>query len=99
MADARACAEACETLLEAVRGAEDSQRVVHALVAPAAIARVLVELLDEPPELMLAACRLCRESARDAIGALESLAVDATSAIPALRASADSCERLLAALS
>jgi hypothetical protein len=99
--DAQACAEACEALLESMRDAVDaeSRPVGRALVAPAAIARVLVELIDQPPEIVFAACRLCRDSARDAIRDLEALGdrVDASEVIPALRASADSCARLLGA--
>jgi hypothetical protein len=97
--DAQASAEACEALLESMRdaGDHDAQLVVRALVAPTAIARVLVELIDQPPELVLAACRLCRESARDAIASLEALGarVDASTVLLALRASAASCGRLI----
>jgi hypothetical protein len=97
--DAQACADACEALLESVRGAadDDAQRVIRALVAPAAIARVLVDLIEQPPELVLAACKLCRDSADDAIARLEALdgRIDASSVVPALRASAASCGRLI----
>jgi len=97
--DAEACAEACEALLESARDAadDDARRVLRALVAPAAIARVLIDLIDQPPQLVLAACTLCRESARTAIHDLEALGdrVDASEVVPALRASADSCAQLL----
>jgi hypothetical protein len=100
LTDAEACADACEALLESVRGTDDPdvQRVVvAALVAPAAIARVLIDLIDHPPQLVLAACRLCRESARAAIAELESIEdrLDIASVLGALRRTADSCEKLL----
>jgi hypothetical protein len=96
LTDAEACAKACESLLESTRDAtdDDSRRIVRALVAPAAIARVLVDLIDDP-QLVLAACKLCRESARGAIEDLGALGVGRSTVVPALRASADSCERLL----
>ena len=95
--DAQASAAACEALLESTRNAndDDAKRVVHALVAPAAIARVLIELIDQPPELVLAACRLCRDSASQAVGELEALDLDSSTAEALLRASAESCEELL----
>jgi hypothetical protein len=99
LTDAQTCAEACEALLESVREAtdDDSRRVLQALVAPAAIARVLIDLIDQPPQLVLAACRLCRESARHALAELEALdeRIEISRAVAALRASADSCGRLL----
>jgi hypothetical protein len=99
LTDAEASAEACEALLESVRGAADdnARRIVHALVAPAAIARVLIELIDQPPQLVLAACRLCRDSAHGAIEDVEGLGAGTAAVVPALRTSAESCERLLAA--
>lgn len=97
LTDAETCAEACEKLLESMRGdaGDDARRIVHTLVAPAAIARVLIELIDQPPQLVLAACRLFQDSARDAIADLEALRVEASTVVAALRASADSCGRLL----
>jgi hypothetical protein len=101
MTDAQACAEACEALLESMREAtdDDSRRVIRALVPPTAIARVLVDLVDQPRQLLLAVCRLCHESARSAVDDLEAFGspVDAARVIPALRASAESCEQLLLA--
>jgi len=101
LTDAEACAEACEAFLESVRGAADdnARRVVHTLVAPAAIARVLIELIDQPPQLVLAACRLCRDSTRKAIEDMERLGAATSTVVAALRTSAESCERLLAAAS
>jgi hypothetical protein len=98
LTDAEASAKACEDLLESVRDAgvdETTKRVLRALVPPAAIARVLIELIDQPPEMILAACRLCRESAREAISDLEAIHVETSPVVAALRASADSCEQLL----
>jgi predicted RNA-binding Zn ribbon-like protein len=103
LTDAEACADACEQLLEAVRESGDRElqrRAVGALVAPAAIARVLIELIDHPAQLVLAACRLCRESAAAAVEELEQLAdrLDASDALRALRAAAESCDLLLDAV-
>lgn len=102
LTDAAACAEACEALLEAVDELGDDElkrTVVSALLAPAAIARVLIDLIDHPPQLVLAACRLCRESARAAALELEGLdsRVDLSAALQALRRAADSCDGLLVA--
>jgi hypothetical protein len=100
--DAQASAEACEALLEAVRDAarEDAQRIARTLVPQAAIARVLIDLIDQPPQLVLAACKLCSDSARDAIRDLERSngGLDVSRAVSALRASAESCDRLLEAV-
>jgi len=101
LTDAEVCATACEQLLDeaAAHDPEVQHALVAALIAPAAISRVLIDLIDQPPQLVLAACRLCHESCRAAAAELERLAdrLDATSALPALRATADSCEVLLAA--
>jgi MoxR-like ATPase len=90
LVDARACAEACERFLagDAAR-AED----VRALAAPAAISRVLIELIDQPPQLVLSAVRLCRELT--ATAAREARAPD--DVVTALRAAADSSAALLQA--
>jgi hypothetical protein len=98
--DAERCAEACEALLERVGQTEDAElkkSVVDALVAPAAVARVLIELIDRPSSLVLAACRLCCESAQSAVEQLEALGrpFDSADAIAALRICGDSCRRLL----
>ena len=55
LVDARACAEACEAYLSA------HPEAIHDLAAPVAVSQVLIELIDHPPELVLAAIRLCRE--------------------------------------
>jgi hypothetical protein len=98
--DAERCAETCETLLETVQQSGDAELqklVVDVLIAPAAVARVLIELIDQPPNLVLAACRLCREAASTAAEQLAALGtrLDSADTVAALRASAGSCERLL----
>jgi hypothetical protein len=100
LVDAEACAAACERALDEARGSRDrevQQTAVESLVAPAAVARVLNDLIDHPPRLVFAACRLYRDSAARAIEGLEALGprLDSADAIAALRAAADSCERLL----
>jgi hypothetical protein len=97
--DAERCADACEALLEQVQSGADAalqQRVLDILVAPAAVARILIELIEHPPHLVLAACRLCRETAAAAAEQLEAFTtLDSAEAIGALRTSAASCGRLL----
>jgi hypothetical protein len=98
--DAERCAEVCEALLETVQRSTDTelqQEVLGTLVAPAAVARILIELIDHPRHLVLAACRLCRESASTAADQLDALGarLDSAAAVAALRTSAGSCERLL----
>jgi hypothetical protein len=70
--DARNCAETCEAYLARLNDGEgELRRVVGVLAAPAAVSRVLMELIDQPPQLVLAAARLCRElasSAADELG-------------------------------
>ena len=98
--DAERCASACESLLEQAQQGGDAELqkiVVDALVAPAAVARVLIELIDQPPNLVLAACRLCRDIASTAAAQLAALGtrLDSADTIAALRASARSCGHLL----
>jgi hypothetical protein len=101
--DARTCATACEELLEAARdgglGASREQALLAALVAPTAISRILIDLIDRPPMLVLAATRVCRETSLQAVAELERLGLplDCGTAVAALRAAADSCGRLLEA--
>jgi hypothetical protein len=104
LVDARAAAEACEQLLEDVRTLEDGvlrHRVITALVAPAAVARVLIDLIEQPPALVVAACRLCRESSQAAVDvlAVTNTGLDDRAAVDALRASAGSCQLLIDAAS
>jgi hypothetical protein len=98
--DAERCAVACESLLEQTQHGDDAELqkiLVDALVAPAAVARVLIELIEQPPNLVLAACRLCRDVASTAAEQLAELGtrLDGADTIAALRASAGSCGRLL----
>jgi hypothetical protein len=102
LTDARDCAEACETLLAFVAPFPDDElrrSVVDAVVGPAAVSRVLFELVDQPRPLVLAAAKLCGETAREAAGKLEALhgQLEAHAAIAALRCCAESCELLLSA--
>jgi hypothetical protein len=101
--DAERAAEACEALLESARQSADAElrkAVADVLVAPAAVARVLIELIDQPPNLVLAAFRLCHEVASTAVEQLVAVGtrLDSAETIAALRASAASCEHLLDAV-
>jgi hypothetical protein len=100
LVDARECASACEELLEEAHGKlerEQERRLLAAVVAPAAICRIMIELIDRPPPLLLAAARVARETALHAIGELDALRLplDASRAYGALAAVAESCEELL----
>jgi hypothetical protein len=101
LTDARNCAEACEALLVGLQSSGDDElrrRVLDAVVAPAAVARVLIDLIDHPRELVLAAARLCRDAAIDAAATLDG--VDAAgAAVAALRSCAGSCAVLVESLS
>jgi hypothetical protein len=97
LTDARICAEACEALLTRVQTADDAelkQRVVHAVVGPAAVSRVLIDLIDHPRQLVLAAATLCRDTANDAVAALAGVE-DARATVAALGACARSCGALV----
>ena len=103
LVDARACAAACERLLESGRetlAPPQQQRLLRAIVPPAAISGILVDLADRPPVLVLAAARLCRETSLAALEQLTSLKVplDCTTVAFALRRSGESCGRLLDAV-
>ena len=90
LVDARACAGACEQFLaSAAAGADDLRR----LAAAAAVSRVLIDLIDHPPQLVLAAVHLCRELTASAAAEAR---VPADVAI-ALHAIADSSAALLEA--
>jgi hypothetical protein len=99
LTDARVCAEACEALLDgtASLGGEDvRRRVADAVVAPAAVARVLIDLIDQPRQLVLAAATLCRDAGEEAIAVLQDLSGELVeTAVAALRACVDSCAALL----
>ena len=66
------------------------------LMALAGSARIGV-CVDDPAQIVLAAARLCRESALRAVLELEPLdgGIDVSAALSALRAAAESCARLL----
>jgi hypothetical protein len=103
LVDARACAAACEALLETGREAlapGEQQQLLKTIVLPAAISSLFVELGDRPPQLLLAATRVCRETSLTAVEqlALLALPLDCTEADAALRRVARSCGRLLQAL-
>jgi hypothetical protein len=53
--DAKACADACEAHLAT------APEAIDVLAAPAAVAQVLNELIDQPPQVVFAAVRLCRD--------------------------------------
>lgn len=101
LVDARTAADAAEAVLEAARELEDPElrrRAARALIAPAAVARVLMDLIDQPPQLVLAATRLLRDAAGTAADDMESFpALDTRQLVAALRTAAASCERLLEA--
>lgn len=93
LVDARECAEACEAYLEEMRARGDAEALtaaVTALAAPAAVAHVLIDLVDQPPQLVHAVARLCRDSATAAIDGIESPEV-----VDALRRVSASADALL----
>ena len=94
LVDAQNCAEACEAYLAAVDGDEAVlHHAIDALAAPAAVSRILIELIDQPPQLVLAAARLCRDLASVAADGLDAPA----EVVAALRAVADSAGDLVEA--
>jgi hypothetical protein len=100
LVDARNCAEAGEHLLESPQLGAHRKAVFDALVAPVAVSRVLIQLIDYPPQLALAAARLLADTAEDGALTLESLdGIDAAEAIEALRRAAAAARELLDAAS
>jgi hypothetical protein len=92
LADARACADTCETYLASLpEGSAELRAAVDVLAAPAAVARVLDELVDQPLSLTLAAARLLHELA----GAAAERVDGKSDLTRALRAVAESSERLV----
>ena len=88
LVDARNCAEACEAYLDALDGADgELRRAVDVLAAPAAVSRILIELIDQPPQLVIAAARMCRELAAAAADELDGPA-EVAAALRAVAASA-----------
>jgi hypothetical protein len=69
LVDARMCADICEAHLDdPTLDPDDLRGAVHALAAPAAISRLLIELIDQPAEVVLAAVHLCRDLTAAAAG-------------------------------
>jgi hypothetical protein len=99
LVDARECATACERLLEFARRDEHQKDIFDALVAPIAVSRVLIDLIDHPPQLALAAARLLADSAEAAVVTLSRLehSVEAAQASEALTRAAASSRRLVEA--
>src|SRR5690349_7013729 len=90
--DAQNCAEVCENYLSSIDGSEGARRrAVDMLAAPAAVSRILIELIDQPPQLVLAATRLCRELASTAADELDG----PPEVVDALRAVAESAGDLI----
>jgi hypothetical protein len=102
LTDAQNCAEACETLLGRTAELDDEatqKQIVDAVVAPAAVARVLIDLIDQPQQLVLAAARLCRDTSEDALAALGRFPNELVGeACRALAACVRSCGELLDAV-
>jgi hypothetical protein len=95
--DAEKCAEACEALLEQVAAGEDgaaTKHIIDTVVGPAAVSRVLIDLIDQPRQLVLAAATLCRDAATEAAQTLDG-AAGAADTVAALRRCAESCTALL----
>ena len=64
IADARVCADMCEAYLGTLpQGSAELRRAVDLLAAPAAVARTLDDLADQPLPLTLAAERLLHDLA------------------------------------
>lgn len=97
LVDAERCADACERLLEASRNAPERRAVAEAVLVPAAVARVLLGVYEQPQPVAAAAAALCRDAALAAADALEALdgSLDVRDAGTALRACAESCAGLL----
>lgn len=97
---AREAATACEELLEQARGrfgAEAERRLLATVAPPAAIARVMMDLMDRPPALVLACAQACHDASLTAVAQLGSgeLPLDTAAAVAALEGSAAACRRLL----
>jgi hypothetical protein len=101
LTDAESCADACESLLERTSELDDQgirKRIVNAVVGPAAVARVLIELIDQPQQLVIAATRLCRDTSEDALAALRRFPDELVGeACATLRTCSRSCSALLEA--
>jgi hypothetical protein len=102
LTDAEHCADACEGLLARASELDDDatqKEIVDAVVAPAAVARVLIDLIDQPQQLVLAAATLCRDTSQDALAALRRFPNELVGeACRALGACVQSCGALLEAV-
>jgi hypothetical protein len=98
LVDARNCADAGERLLASPQLGAHRKTAFDALVAPVAVSRVLIELIDDPPEVALAAARLLSDTADAGAATLAEVdGLDAVEAIAALRRVATSSRALLTA--
>ncbi|MDX6465583.1 MAG: hypothetical protein QOI27_623 [Gaiellaceae bacterium] len=98
LVDARDCAEAGERLLASQELGSHRKAVFDALVAPIAVSQALIDLIDYPPQVALAAARLLAETAGDGATTLATLdGLDTTEAVAALGRAAESSRRLLEA--
>jgi hypothetical protein len=96
LVDALKCAEAGERLLASPELGAHRNAAFDALVAPVAVSQVLIELIDFPPQIALAAARLLADTADDGAARLAALdGLGADEAIEALRRVAGSSRRLL----
>jgi hypothetical protein len=94
LVDAEKCADTCEAYIDdATLDGEELRRAVHILAAPAAISRVLIDLIDHPPPLVLAAVRLCRDLTATAADELQG----PPNVVDALRTASASAAALLEA--
>src|SRR3954447_13984949 len=92
LVDAENCAVVCEAYLEGLDGSEaERRRAIDVLAAPAAVSRILIELIEQPPQLVVAAARLCRELASTAAAGLDG----PEEVVTALRAAAGSAGALV----
>lgn len=97
---AREAAAACEALLERARGrfaADEERWLLATLAAPAAIAQVLLELVDRPPAFLLACAQACSDASLQAAGELgeRELPLDTDGTVETLRTCSEACRRLL----
>jgi hypothetical protein len=102
LVDARDCADACEHLLESAQLGAQQKQGLDLLVAPIAIAQVLMDLIDHPKERALSGVRLLADSAEHAAATLSTLGTasdESAAAVDALRRVAASSRRLLEATS
>jgi hypothetical protein len=98
LVDAVKCAEAGERLLASPQLGTQRKAAFEALVGPVAVSQVLIELIDYPPQIALAAVRLLADTADAGAAALAALdGIGADEAVEALRRAAASSRSLLEA--